>query len=118
MTVAESQLCSLCGNDTETVLHFFCHCSITQNLCMQMQNWLSNILDIPELTSKIAVLERYPCQGTTDILINHILMFKKFCIVIENCHTSRPFGIKRLHSLHTEDQTGHHLEKWQANLTL
>ena len=32
----------------------------------------SNILDIPELTSK------YPCQGATDVLIKHIiLMFKK-----------------------------------------
>ena len=42
-----------------------------------MQNWLSKILDIPELTSKIAIL--YPCQGATDILINHlILIFKKF----------------------------------------
>ena len=43
----------LCRNDSETVLHFFCHCSITQNLWTQMQNWLSNILDIPELTSEI-----------------------------------------------------------------
>ena len=56
MTIAESPLCSLCGNDTETILHLFVHCSITQNLCKQMQNWLSNILDIPELTSKIAIV--------------------------------------------------------------
>ena len=79
MTIAESPLCSLCGNDAETVLHFFCHCSITQNLWTQMQNWLSKILDIPELTYKIAILGKYPCQGATDILINHItLMFEKF----------------------------------------
>ena len=43
-----------------------------------MQNWLSNILDIPELTSKIVILVKCPCQGATDILINIILMFKKF----------------------------------------
>ena len=79
MTIAESPLCSLCGNDTETILHFFCHCSITQNLWTQMQNWLSNILDIPELTSKIVILGKCLCQSATDILINHIiLMFKKF----------------------------------------
>ena len=79
MTITESPLCSLCGNDTETILHLFCHCSITQNLWKQMQNWLSDILDIPELTDKIAILGRYPCQGATNILINHIiLMFKNF----------------------------------------
>ena len=79
MTITESPLCSLCGDDLETILHFFCHCSITQNLWTQMQNWLSNILDIPELTSKIVILGKCPCQGATDILINHIiLMFKKF----------------------------------------
>ena len=79
MTVTESPLCSLCGNDLETILHFFCHCSITQNFWTQMQNWLSNILDVPELTSKIVILGKCPCQGATDILINHkILMFKKF----------------------------------------
>ena len=77
MTIAESPLCSLCGNDTETILHFFCHYSVTQNLWTQ--NWLSNILDIPELTSKIAILGKCPWQGATDILINHIiLMFNKF----------------------------------------
>ena len=44
-----------------------------------MQNWLSNVLDIPELTSKIAILGKYPCQGATDVLIKHIiLMFKTF----------------------------------------
>ena len=32
ITVTESPLCSLCGDDLETILHFFCHCSITQNL--------------------------------------------------------------------------------------
>ena len=59
MTIAESPLCSLCVNDTEIILHFFVHCGITQNLWMQMQNWLSNILDIPELTSKIDILGKY-----------------------------------------------------------
>ena len=43
MTIAESPLCPLCGNEAETILHFFCHCSITQNLWTQMQNWLSSI---------------------------------------------------------------------------
>ena len=57
MTIAASQLCSLC---TETILYFFYHGSITQNLWTQMQNRLSNILDIPELASKIAILEKYP----------------------------------------------------------
>ena len=42
-----------------------------------MQNWLSNILDIPELTSKIAIPGKYPCQGATDILINHIILTLK-----------------------------------------
>ena len=79
MTIAESPLCSLCGSDTETILHFFFHCSLTQNLWTQMQNWPSNILDILDLTSKIAISGRYPCQGATDILINHmILMLNKF----------------------------------------
>ena len=78
MTITGSPLCSLCGNDLETILHFFCYCSITQNLFTKMQNWLSSILDVPELTSKIVILGKYPCQGATDILINHIiLMFKK-----------------------------------------
>ena len=74
MTITESPLCSLCGNDLETILHFFRHCSITQNLWTQMQNWLSNILDIPELTFKIVILGKCPCQGATDILINHIIL--------------------------------------------
>ena len=85
MTIAESPLCSLFGNDTETILHLFVHCTTSQNLWKQMQNWLGNILDIPELTSKIAILGKYRCQDATDVLINHIiLMFKNFCIRIEN----------------------------------
>ena len=92
MTIAECPLSSLCGNDTETILHFFCHCSITQNLWTQMQNWLSNIFDIPELTSKIAILGKYLCQGATDILINHIiLMFKKFLYACRKSTTQVAF---------------------------
>ena len=79
MTIAASPLCSLCGNDTETILYFFCHCSIIQNFWTQMQNWLGSIIDILELTFKIAILGKYPCQGATNILINHIIqMLKKF----------------------------------------
>ena len=85
MKIVESPLCPLSGNETETILDFFCHCSITQNLWTQMQNWLSNISDVPQLTSKIAILGKYLCQGATDILINPIiLMFKNFCILVEN----------------------------------
>ena len=117
MTIAESPLCSLCGNDTETILHFFCHFSITQNLWTQMQNWLSNISDIPELTSKIAILGKYSCQGATDILINHtILMFKTFMYTNRKSTTQVAF-VALKHSLHIEDRTDHRPEKWQTNLT-
>ena len=103
MIIAESPLCSLCGNDTETILHFFCHCSITQNLWTQMQNWLSNILDIPELTSKIVIQGKCPCQGATDILINHIiLMFKKFLYTRRKSTTQVAFVALKHHIAYTK----------------
>ena len=120
MTITENSLCSLCGNDSETILHFFCHCSITQNLWTQIQNWLTNILDIPELTSKIVILGKCPCQGATDILINHIiLMFKKFLYTHRKSATQVAFvALKHyIAYIHTQDRTDHHPEKWQTNLT-
>ena len=83
-----------------------------------MQNWLSNILDIPELTSKIVILGKCSCQGATDILIKHIiLMFKNSVYSSKIDHASRLCGIKTLHNLHSEDRADHRPEKWQANLT-
>ena len=54
-----------------------------------MQSWLSNILDIPELTSKI--------------------------VILGNVHARVQLT---LHSLHTDDQTDHRPEKWQTNLII
>ena len=103
MTITASPLCSLCGNDSETILHFFCHCSITQNLWTRMQNWLSNILDIPELTSKIVILGKCPCQGATDILINHItLMFKKFLYTHRKSTTQVAFVVLKHCTAYTQ----------------
>ena len=91
ITITESPLCPLCEDDLETILHFFCHCSITQNLWTHAK-WLSNILNIPELTSKIVILGKCACQGATDILINHvILMFKKFLYTHRNSTTQVAF---------------------------
>ena len=120
MAIAKSPLCSLCENDTETILHFFCHCNITQNLCAQMQNWLGNILDIPELTSKITILGKYLCQGATDVLINHIiLMFKKFLCTRRKSTTQVAFVALKHYIAYTQkiEQTIDRPEKWQTNLT-
>ena len=120
MTIAESPLCSLCGNDTETILPFFCHCSITQSLWTQVQNWLSNILGIPELTSKIVILRTCPCQGATDILINHItLMFKKFLYTHRKWTTQVAFVALKHYIAYTQkiEQTIAWKNAWQTNLT-
>ena len=104
MTVTESPLCSLCGNDSEIILHFFCHCSITRNLWTQMQNWLSNILDITELTSKIIILGKCPCQGATDILINHIILInvQKFLYTHRKSTTQVAFVALKHHIAYTQ----------------
>ena len=120
MTIAESLLCSLCGNDTETILHFFCHCSITQlNLRKQMQNWLKKILDIPELTSKIAILGKYLCQSATNILINHIiLMFKKFLYTHQKSTTQGTFvALKHYIACTQKIKQTITRKKWQTNPT-
>ena len=118
MTIAKSTLCSLCGNDTETISHFFVHFSITQNLCTHMQNWLSNILDIPKLTSKIAILGKYPCQGATDVLINCIiLMFKKPLHTHRKSTRQVAFVALKHNIAFTQDRTEHRPEKWNTNLT-
>ena len=68
-----------------------------------MQNWLSNILDILELTSKIAILGRYPCQGATDILINHIiLMLKKFLYTNRKSTMQAAFLALKHHKAYTQ----------------
>ena len=126
MTIAESPSCSFCGNDT---LHFFVHCSITQNLSTQIQNWLSHILDIPELTSKVAILGKYPCQGATDLLINHIiLMLKKFLYTHRKSTRQVAFVALKCNIAYTQkieqtiarknDKLTSHFKKWNPIIEL
>ena len=94
-----------------------------------MQNWLSNILDIPELTSEMVILGKCPYQGATDILINHIiLMFKKLLYTRRKSTTQVAFVASKNYIAYTQkiEQTiarkkgklTLHFKKWNTIIEL
>ena len=55
MGLSNSPLCSYCNLENEVPLHLFYECSNTQRLWAELQNALSNMLTLPNLTQKSAL---------------------------------------------------------------
>ena len=78
--VIELPACSFCGQVDESPIHFFSQCSVTVELWMKLQRWLTPSLVLPDLTLENALLGYMPIishNGTTAKLVNHILLIFK-----------------------------------------
>ena len=70
-------MCSLCGQNVETVTRLFFSCIESHKLWTEIRNWSTSCIILPELTEKIIFLgwfEDHPHKT----LINHtILLYKQ-----------------------------------------
>ena len=73
-------LCSLCNLENETLVHFFCECSITVNLWDELKEFFSPIFDLGPLTPLSALFGFFIDNDKYHIIRNHILLLFKSCI--------------------------------------
>ena len=56
MKIVNSPICSLCGQNVETVTHLFFSCIESHKLWTEIRNWSTSCIILPELTEKIIIL--------------------------------------------------------------
>ena len=75
MKIVNCPMCSLCGQNAETVTHQFFSCIESHKLWTEIRNWSTSCIILPELTEKIIFLGWFE-DHPHDTLINHtILLF-------------------------------------------
>ena len=82
MGLVETQLCSFCKENDETLIHLFVWCPVTKNQWNRFKVWLSTVINLPELSLQNALLGVITETGNdlnmSNTLINHLmLIFKK-----------------------------------------
>ena len=72
-----SPLCSLCNEEPEEMLHFFCLCSKTQEFWHNLRKLLQRYLQLPGLTLAVVILSSWNMEDVNNILYNHIILLSK-----------------------------------------
>ena len=76
----DSPLCSFCNREDETLTHLFYSCPSTSNLWKKLQNALSNILQLPNLTTQSTIFGFIDINKEYYVVINHLLLIFKLYI--------------------------------------
>ena len=73
----ESPLCSFCRTEDETYIHLFYRCRKTSTLWRQLQEFFSQVLDLPSISPQSDIF--YFIDDTLEykLLLNHILLIFK-----------------------------------------
>ena len=78
MNTVNSEPCSLCEAEPETIIHLLCSCRMVKQLWSSVQQWCSKCFSIPDLSPQTAVLG-FLKNARVHIHQNLILLFcKKF----------------------------------------
>ena len=78
MNIVNSELCSFCEVEPETIIHLLCSCRKVKQLWSSVQQWCIKCFSLPDLSPKAAVLG-FLENARTHINENLILLFfKKF----------------------------------------
>ena len=82
MNIVNSELCSFCDTESETIIHLLCSCRKVKQLWSSVQKWCSKCFSLPDLSPQTAVFG-FLENARAHIHQNLILLFlKKF--VYEN----------------------------------
>ena len=78
--ITKGLLCFNCNTYDEAPIHFFCECSSTKYLWLQLNRHLHSDLTFPVLTSQTTILGLFNDSVSNVALINHILLLFKLYI--------------------------------------
>ena len=75
--IADSDLCNLCGSDSETILHLFVHCPVVKDLWTNVLKWIEKKLLVKIYLDAATII--FGCHMPNDYFwsLNFILMIAK-----------------------------------------
>ena len=79
MNIVNSELCSFCETEPETIIHLLCSCRKVEQLWSSVQQWCSKCFSLPDLSPKTTVLG-FLENARTHINENLILLFFKIFV--------------------------------------
>ena len=124
MGLSTTPLCSFCNSDNETISHLFYHCNVAKSLWLDLQQFFSNKITIPDLDLQSAVVG-FLDKGTKDnIFVNNVLLMFKITLyrnrdkgsvilnnVINNLKTRET--IEKNIAGNNASKLGYHVDKWR-----
>ena len=85
--ICQSDLCTFCQNERETIFHIFCECDIVKNFWMQFKNWINPNEEIVALDNFEIIFGKL----NDNTCINLLIILAKYHIYkqkLKNCHPS------------------------------
>ena len=78
MNIVNSELCSFCETEPETIIHLLCSCRKVKKLWSSVQQWCSKCFSLPDLSPKTAVLGFLEMLEHISTKTSFYSFFKKF----------------------------------------
>ena len=93
MNIVNSELCSFCEAEPETIIHLLCSCRKVKQLWSSVQQWCSKCFSLPDLSPETAVLGFWK-------MLEHISMKTSFYSFSKNSCMKSKYSHPRLHCQH------------------
>ena len=82
--IINSDKCTFCGRDPETLEHLFFRCNLVMQLWMELVNWFQPYIFLsPMMTDKNVLFGKY--LEVNSRLINHVVIITKYYIYVQRC---------------------------------
>jgi hypothetical protein len=78
--LADSKLCSFCNNNDEDTTHLFATCLRSSSIWHLLQNALNEMLPLPDLNPRHALLGFFDVSTEYPVLVNHLLLIFKIYV--------------------------------------
>ena len=97
LNISNTDICRLCSNDSETILHLFVHCPKSKELWYSLKSWISGELGIVLNLTTETILLGYLYSDSNFEPINHFLLVTKN-FIFHSALNKKPltFGVLKL----------------------
>ena len=97
LKISNTDICRLCSNDTETILHLCVHCPKSKELWCSLKSWISRELGIVLNLTTETILLGYLYSDSNFEPINHFLLVTKN-FIFHSALNNKPltFGVLKI----------------------
>ena len=92
----DTQICSFCNQEDETVIHLFANCYKSKTLWNSLKKFFKDTINLPSLTPQSAILGFPQTDHELFLIINYLLLLFKYYLYVSRCSKTISFAALKI----------------------